>query len=160
MTPEQIFSVSAALLAGEPDPDFDQLSAGGHDTRFLVAAEPCEPPPSALEVEGQTVVCGTVTVPENNARDVNAMMLALGYSTYNIYGISYGTRLALEVLRTAPGGVRSVVIDGFAPTTVHLYDDLMGPFADSMDGLDDQCVADEACNAAYPDRRCTINVAT
>jgi pimeloyl-ACP methyl ester carboxylesterase len=285
VTPEQIFAVVAALIAGDANPDFNHLRDGSHDDRYPVAIEACKLPPSTLEVEGQTILCGTVTVPENydnpdgrkiplefailkarsqspapdpliylhggpaggtlaslslvsdelyanhrrtrdivtfdqraaalsagtvtcyaemadhlkelaaankdptkkptldvlikpcveeilasgadlpaynsenNARDVRALMSALGYPTYNIYGISYGTRLALEVLRTAPDGVRSVVVDGVAPTTVYLYDDLYGPYADALDALVDQCAADEDCNAAYPDLHGTINAA-
>lgn len=50
-----------------------------------------------------------------NARDVRAVMSALGHRDYNIYGVSYGTKLALEVMRKVPGGVRSVVLDSVAP---------------------------------------------
>ena len=86
-------------------------------------------------------------------------MHALGYPEYNIYGISYGTRLALEVLRTAPEGVRSAVIDGVAPPTVKIYEDLAGPIADALDALVGQCEADDACASAYPDLQSTINSA-
>lgn len=57
-----------------------------------------------------------------NARDVRALMQTLGYSDYNIYGISYGTKLALEVMRSAPEGVRSVVIDSVFPPNARAYD--------------------------------------
>jgi hypothetical protein len=46
-----------------------------------------------------------------NARDVQAIMQTPGYPEYNIYGVSYDTKLALEVMRSAPEGLRSVVID-------------------------------------------------
>ena len=36
---------------------------------------------------------------------------ALGYDQINLYGISYGTRLALTAERDAPRALRSVVID-------------------------------------------------
>ena len=90
---------------------------------------------------------------ENNARDVRALMSALGYPEYNILGISYGSRLALEVLRTAPDGVRAVIIDGVAPPTVRLYDELFPPHGDAMEALFDQCAADPDCAGAYPDLR-------
>ncbi|MEZ5812046.1 MAG: alpha/beta fold hydrolase [Rhizobiaceae bacterium] len=285
MTPEQIFTVIAALLSGTPDPDFDRLRAGGFDDRYPVTVEACELPPGTLEVEGRTVLCGTVSVPENyaspegrrvplefaimkartqspapnplvylhggpgggtlqalgpvgdllfsnhrqtrdivtfdqraaalssrtvacfkgmaehiveligvtvkkldksalnqmivpcieeikatdadlsayntvnNAHDVRALVSALGYPVYNIYGISYGTKLALEVLRTEPEGVRSVVIDGVAPPQVYLYDDLVGPYADTIDALVAQCDAQEECRTAYPELGSTINAA-
>jgi hypothetical protein len=42
---------------------------------------------------------------------VQAIMQTPGYPEYNIYGVSYDTKLALEVMRSAPEGLRSVVID-------------------------------------------------
>ena len=35
----------------------------------------------------------------------------MGLSQWNLYGISYGTRLALRLLHEDPGGVRSAVLD-------------------------------------------------
>lgn len=86
-----------------------------------------------------------------NAMDVPMVLSALGYETWNLYGISYGTKLSLEVMRTAPEGVRSVVIDGVAPPWIKLYDTLALPMAESIQRLVDDCAAEEACNAAYPD---------
>lgn len=96
---------------------------------------------------------------ENNARDVRALMSALGYPEYNIYGISYGTRLSLEVMRTAPEGVRSVVIDGVAGPDIPIFDKFLTPYVDVADRLVDQCAADPGCAAAWPDLRATINAA-
>ncbi|WP_224823612.1 alpha/beta hydrolase [Cognatishimia sp. MH4019] len=88
-----------------------------------------------------------------NANDAVALMEALGYDSYNVHGISYGTRLTLEILRSHPENVRSAVIDGVAPLQVALYDTLALPASEAMDILIDQCAADEACNAAFPDFR-------
>ena len=46
-----------------------------------------------------------------NAADVADLRVALGYDEWNLYGISYGTRLALTVMRDHPEGVRSVVLE-------------------------------------------------
>ena len=46
-----------------------------------------------------------------SAADVEDLRIALGYDTWNLFGISYGTRLALEVMRDYPDGIRSVIID-------------------------------------------------
>ncbi len=46
-------------------------------------------------------------------------MEALGYPTYNLFGISYGTRLALVMMRDHPGaGIRSVVLDSSFPPEI------------------------------------------
>jgi len=52
-----------------------------------------------------------------NAADVRELRSALGYATWNLFGVSYGTRLALEVLRQGQDGVRSAVIDSVLPVS-------------------------------------------
>jgi pimeloyl-ACP methyl ester carboxylesterase len=86
-----------------------------------------------------------------NAQDVQAVMHTLGYPVYNIYGISYGTKLGQEVMRAAPEGLRSVVLDSVAPVQVPIYDTLALPHAEAIQGIFDACTADAKCAAAYPD---------
>ncbi|MEY4870898.1 MAG: hypothetical protein RLZZ563_228 [Pseudomonadota bacterium] len=86
-----------------------------------------------------------------NARDVQAVMQALGYPVYSIYGISYGTELGQEVMWSAPEGLRSVVLDSVAPVQVPIYDTLALPRAEAIQGIFDACTPDAACAAAYPD---------
>ncbi len=91
-----------------------------------------------------------------NANDVAALMSALGYETYNIHGISYGTRLTLEVLRSHPDAVRAAIIDGVAPLQVPLYETLAVPGSEVIELTLQQCAADAACNAAFPDFRAVL----
>ncbi len=86
-----------------------------------------------------------------NARDVRAVMTGLGYEAYNLYGISYGTKLSLEVMRSAPEGLRAVILDGVAPPHVKLYDTIATPLDEAIGMVVDLCAADAACDAAYPD---------
>jgi pimeloyl-ACP methyl ester carboxylesterase len=86
-----------------------------------------------------------------NAQDVQAVMHTLGYPTYNIYGISYGTKLGQEVMRSASEGLRSVVLDSVAPVQAPIYDTLALPHAEAIQGIFDACTADAKCAAAYPD---------
>lgn len=86
-----------------------------------------------------------------NARDLPLIMKGLGYPEYNLYGISYGTKLALEVMRSAPQGVRSVIIDGVAPPWIKLYDLHAKKTEEAIQNVVDQCAADKACNEAYPE---------
>ncbi|MGI3169911.1 alpha/beta hydrolase [Pseudooceanicola sp. C21-150M6] len=86
-----------------------------------------------------------------NALDAQMVMRALGYDEWNIFGASYGTKLTLEIMRTAPEGLRAAVLDGVAPPIVHLYDTLALPRSESLERLVSYCAAEEACNAAYPD---------
>lgn len=88
-----------------------------------------------------------------NALDVRAITTTLGYETYNLYGISYGTKLSLEVMRSAPQGLRAVIIDGVASPAIRLYDTLAVPANEAIGILLDECAADAACNEAYPELR-------
>ena len=47
--------------------------------------------------------------------DLDAIRVALGYDRINLWGGSYGTRVALEYLRRHPAQVRSMVLDGVVP---------------------------------------------
>ncbi|SFZ84653.1 TAP-like protein [Devosia enhydra] len=86
-----------------------------------------------------------------NAYDVRTLVQGLGYSRYNLYGISYGTKLALEVMRSASEGLRAVIIDGVVPMQVAAYDTVAVPADEAVALLVAQCKADAACDAAYPD---------
>jgi pimeloyl-ACP methyl ester carboxylesterase len=54
-----------------------------------------------------------------NARDVEALRLALGHEKINLYGVSYGSLLALHYLRLFPTGLHAVVLDGVVPPQVN-----------------------------------------
>jgi pimeloyl-ACP methyl ester carboxylesterase len=53
-------------------------------------------------------------------RDVEAVRRALGYGPVNLWGASYGTRVAMEYARQFPEAVRSVTVDGVAPAMTPL----------------------------------------
>jgi pimeloyl-ACP methyl ester carboxylesterase len=77
---------------------------------------------------------------------------ALGYGKVNVWGGSYGTRLAQAYARLFPGGVRALVLDGVAaPEQVIPAGGRDGQAA--LDKLFDQCAQDAACRKAYPNLR-------
>jgi pimeloyl-ACP methyl ester carboxylesterase len=55
--------------------------------------------------------------------DVVALRKELGYASWNLFGVSYSTRVMLDVAAADPAGVRSVVLDSFLPESVAWYDD-------------------------------------
>jgi pimeloyl-ACP methyl ester carboxylesterase len=85
-----------------------------------------------------------------SAADINDLRLTLGIKEWNLYGISYGTRLALEVLRDVKQGIRSVVIDSVYPPQASLVTDTPADFARALNLILDTCAADPSCNEAYP----------
>lgn len=85
-----------------------------------------------------------------NATDVRDLIQVLGYEQANLYGASYGTRLALTVMRDHPEVVRSVVLDGVEPVEVLLFNDHGARMERLLQELFAGCAADRACRAAYP----------
>ncbi|HLY03238.1 MAG TPA: alpha/beta fold hydrolase [Candidatus Cybelea sp.] len=53
-----------------------------------------------------------------SADDLDYLRLALHIAKWNLYGISYGTDLALTYMRQHPDGIRSVAIDGVFPPSL------------------------------------------
>ena len=87
-----------------------------------------------------------------SANDVVALVKTLGYDDYNLYGISYGTRLALEVMRSHPeSGLRSVVLDSTVPPEIKSYERVSAGPHEAVIQLFADCERDPTCNAAYPD---------
>ncbi len=85
-----------------------------------------------------------------NAADLNDLRVALGYDEWNLYGISYGTRLALTAMRDTPEGIRSVIIDSVLPLEVSNYDEMPANLDRALTTFFLGCAQDAECNAAYP----------
>lgn len=86
----------------------------------------------------------------SDAADIHDVIGALGYKQVDLYGVSYGTRLALEIMRSYPQGVRSVVLDSTVPAQSHLLLSVPGSTARVFNTLFQGCAADPHCNATYP----------
>ncbi len=85
-----------------------------------------------------------------NAADVNSLREALGYAKINLYGVSYGTLLALHVLRQYPQGLRSVIIDSVVPPQKNFIPDAPQSENRALDAVFTSCAQQPDCNAAYP----------
>lgn len=85
-----------------------------------------------------------------NAADIAELRVALGIDSWNVYGVSYGSRLALTVLRDHPQGIRSVVLDSVSPPTVNIVETWWSAPASSFKAIFAACAAQAACAKAYP----------
>ena len=83
--------------------------------------------------------------------DLEALRVALGYDQLSIYGVSYGTRVAMQFMRTYPNSTRRVVIDGVVPPDHVLGLDVAKHSHDSLQSVLERCAADEHCNKAFPE---------
>lgn len=86
----------------------------------------------------------------NDAADIHDLIQTLGYTQVDLYGVSYGTRLALEVMRAYPQHVRSVILDSTVPAQSRLITSIPASTARVFQTLFDGCAADAGCNARYP----------
>ena len=87
-----------------------------------------------------------------SARDLAALRAALGIRHWNLFGTSYGTALAMELVRRDEAGVRAVVLN--SPTTSRAsWLDLrrMAAIRDAYRQLFADCAADPACSTSFPD---------
>ncbi len=85
------------------------------------------------------------------AADLEAVRLRLGYPAMNLFGISYGTRIALVFNRLYPDAVRSLLLDAVAPVDM-LIPAQVGFDADlAFARITAECDQTPTCQSAFPD---------
>jgi len=100
-------------------------------------------------LEGDGIDLSQFTSAEN-AADVADLRVAMGYDEVNLLGISYGTRLALTVMRDHPEGIRSVILDSVYPPEVDLFAEQPINLDRALSELWEGCDLDPACAERYP----------
>lgn len=81
----------------------------------------------------------------NNAKDLGAVREALDYDEWHLYGLSYGTRLALTAMRDEPNGIRSVVLDSVFPPQINGMSEVAYTRYWAIDQIAANCEADSDC---------------
>ena len=114
----------------------------------LIAGENCARNASNAGVD----LSGYNTI--ENARDVKALRMALGFDKWNVWGISYGTLLGQAYINEDPDGILAVVLDAIVPLdaradtiswrVINWYDRDLGK-------LDELCKADASCGDDFPE---------
>jgi pimeloyl-ACP methyl ester carboxylesterase len=127
-------SAEEAVLNYAPGPPLD---------RALEAVEKCR---ATLTSEGVDV---TAFNSEESADDIEDLRKALGYDRIDLFGTSYGTRLALMVLRRHPGHIRAVILDGVFPPQKGAKN-TGEETAEAYKALFNYCAGLPACAAAHP----------
>ena len=82
--------------------------------------------------------------------DMEAVREALGYPSLNLYGVSYGTRVAQHFARRYPGSTRTLIIDGVVPPQLTLGPEIATESQKAVDRVLLRCAEDEACNERFP----------
>ena len=88
--------------------------------------------------------------------DLEAMRSALGYTQWNIWGGSYGTRVAQEYLRRHPELIRTVTLDGVVPPAMIVTLDVWRTRQATLDAVFRACRDSPACRRRHPDPAATM----
>ena len=78
-------------------------------------------------------------------RDLDQVRAALGIPTWNLYGVSYGTRVAQHYLRRYPERARSLILDGVVPADLALGPEIAIHAQAALEQMFSRCEASTAC---------------
>lgn len=82
--------------------------------------------------------------------DLDAVRVALGYDQINLYGGSYGTRVALSYLKYHEASTRAVIIDAVVPQDMALGPAIALESQRALDTAFARCARDAECNKSFP----------
>ncbi|MBM5811065.1 MAG: alpha/beta fold hydrolase [Gammaproteobacteria bacterium] len=83
--------------------------------------------------------------------DLDAVRAALGYERINLFGASYGTRVAQHYARRFPEHVRTLTLDAVAHPQLVLGPAIALEAQRALDAIFARCAADPACAQRFPD---------
>src|SRR5258705_913781 len=83
-------------------------------------------------------------------RDLEAVRGAIGAAQINLWGGSYGSRVALAYLKQYPDSIRSAIIDGVAPTAMRILPEALANGEAQLARTIADCAASAPCAGAYP----------
>jgi pimeloyl-ACP methyl ester carboxylesterase len=156
---EIIFVDQRGTLHAEPALSCPEIDAVQRETLGLAIADAATAQKSDAatrtcreRLAGQGIDLAAYDTAEN-AADIADLRVALGIEQWNVRGVSYGTDLALQLLREHPQGIRSVVLDSLVPPQLNLVEALWPNAALGYEALFTACAAQVACAAAFPDLR-------
>jgi pimeloyl-ACP methyl ester carboxylesterase len=87
---------------------------------------------------------------ETAVDDLDEVRQALGYRKINLYGTSYGTRVAQVYMRRHPASIRSVSLKGIVPPSMASPETHARASEDAWKTLLKRCQTDETCRKEFP----------
>ena len=82
--------------------------------------------------------------------DIEDLQNELGIESWNVWGASYGSRIALALLRADPEGIRSLILEGVLPPGIGDKTNDPKSFVESLTRVFSVCRNRERCNSLYP----------
>lgn len=125
-------------------PDDEELLARAGEAEIAARTRACL---SALATHADVAWYTTSVAVE----DLERLRAALGYPRINLYGASYGTRVAQQYLRHYPQRTRSVILDGVVPVRRALGAATALEAERALRDILARCAGDAACRAAFGD---------
>ncbi|EAR02994.1 alpha/beta fold hydrolase [Maribacter sp. HTCC2170] len=87
---------------------------------------------------------------KENAADFEDLRKVLGYDKWNLWGVSYGSRLGLTIMRDFPESVRSAMLAGILAPEIDYLNNTVQNFENSLFFIFNRCENNIECNNRYP----------
>jgi pimeloyl-ACP methyl ester carboxylesterase len=138
----------------------DQRGTGKSNPLNCPGGEVTQLEPSESEIVGQARRClqqlsAKADVAQYTTsvavKDLDRVRAALGYDRINLYGVSYGTRVAQEYLRRFESHTRSLVLDGVVPPELFLGAAMALDAEHSLESILARCARQSECRARLGD---------
>jgi pimeloyl-ACP methyl ester carboxylesterase len=138
----------------------DQRGTGGSNRLDCPMNEEFVGETSEAEIVSTTRACLAALAPHADVayyttslavEDLERVRAALGYERINLYGSSYGTRVAQQYLRHYGKRVRSVILDGVVPVDAALGARAALDAESALAQVLARCANDPYCHAAFGD---------
>ncbi len=84
-------------------------------------------------------------------RDLESLRESLKLDAWNLYGVSYGTRVVQHYMRRYPDAVRLAILDGVVPADLHLGPTIAMDSQRALDAMILRCAENAACAEAFPE---------
>ncbi|HEY1015302.1 MAG TPA: alpha/beta hydrolase [Herpetosiphonaceae bacterium] len=85
-----------------------------------------------------------------SAADAEDLRLALGAPPWNVFGGSYGARVALTLARDYPAGIRSLILDSPVPLQADSFIETPSNQMQALERVFAACAAQPPCQSAFP----------
>lgn len=87
---------------------------------------------------------------KSSADDIEDLRKVLGIKQFNLFSVSYSTKIAQVLLRDYPKSIRSAVLDSPLPLWVNYDETSLKFFHEKLNLLFSSCASDSVCNRAFP----------
>jgi pimeloyl-ACP methyl ester carboxylesterase len=138
----------------------DQRGTGGSNALECPDSDDLLGHASKAEIEASTRAClGSLAARADvayyttslAAQDLEQVRAALGYERINLYGASYGTRVAQHYLRHFEARTRSVILDGVVPVAQPVGPTTALDAEAALADILQRCAADRDCRTRFGD---------